>query len=597
MLSADDRKLRVVDACLEHVADGIVVKMRKVWTQSDPMDKLDEFRRQQTDPSQRMELTDPSAMLRFACKHFRELGIQKRDATDLREFRNQVAHKNRSRQGAPVALDAKLVETRLSQAASMLGQLGCNTLATKVKDLLQWYLIGAPERTDANGTMAEPRGTPDPPTLYGAAGGEVLHEGNAFSPSPDQQEALDAIQAWWKGGTQRFVLGGLAGSGKTRLVPEILRTLGLEPTEVRIAAPTNKACEVLRARLHGRVKCDPSTIHKLLYRYAIPPSWDGEDMVWKVEGLKPPAHGVRLVVCDEASMLTTLDVESLEGSYRVLYLGCEEQLPAIAKGDDWMGRPLQASTLCTRPDKSLTSSHRHANESTIRQLAWGIARENLEGLRSDGSVEYLSEAKGKIDRKRFARLLADAHVVLVARNVTRVRLNQYIREVLGHRRNPADWIPKVGELLVAHESTDIPDQPRIPNGQQLVVEAVHEVGWVPKASTGSLAGYVEVEARFRDMPSTRGCWKLSQEMLTGRHVIDDRVVTTHVAGQRTGLVRCDWGYALTVHKAQGSEWDRVVIVDDGAYQRVGKKRWLYTSITRAKERVSIVVPKEDTDLF
>ena len=50
----------------------------------------------------------------------------------------------------------------------------------------------------------------------------------------------------------------------------------------------------------------------------------------------------------------------------------------------------------------------------------------------------------------------------------------------------------------------------------------------------------------------------------------------------------DYGYALTVHKAQGSQWDNVVLFDESYAFRETRARWLYTAITRAAERLTIV---------
>ena len=50
----------------------------------------------------------------------------------------------------------------------------------------------------------------------------------------------------------------------------------------------------------------------------------------------------------------------------------------------------------------------------------------------------------------------------------------------------------------------------------------------------------------------------------------------------------DYGYALTVHKAQGSQWDDVLLFDESYCFRADRWRWLYTGITRAAERITIV---------
>ena len=50
----------------------------------------------------------------------------------------------------------------------------------------------------------------------------------------------------------------------------------------------------------------------------------------------------------------------------------------------------------------------------------------------------------------------------------------------------------------------------------------------------------------------------------------------------------DYGYALTVHKAQGSQWDDIVLFDESFAFKDTRERWLYTAITRAAERITIV---------
>ena len=51
----------------------------------------------------------------------------------------------------------------------------------------------------------------------------------------------------------------------------------------------------------------------------------------------------------------------------------------------------------------------------------------------------------------------------------------------------------------------------------------------------------------------------------------------------------DYGYALTVHKAQGSQWDDIVLFDESYAFREHRSRWLYTGITRAAKKITIVI--------
>jgi len=51
----------------------------------------------------------------------------------------------------------------------------------------------------------------------------------------------------------------------------------------------------------------------------------------------------------------------------------------------------------------------------------------------------------------------------------------------------------------------------------------------------------------------------------------------------------DFGYVLTVHKAQGSQWDDVVLFDESGAFPENRDRWLYTGVTRAAKRLTLVV--------
>lgn len=172
-----------------------------------------------------------------------------------------------------------------------------------------------------------------------------------------------------------------------------------------------------------------------------------------------------------------------------------------------------------------------------------------------------------------------------------MRINEIIRELRQHSRFPGDWVPKHGELLVAMESAsteNLGGRAAVSNGQQLVVERAVRVVERTKVSTQELVECLEVDARFADRPDVRGSWLISKEMLLGKHVVGDEVCTRAIAGPRSGILRRDWGYALTVHKAQGSEWGRVLVVDHGGYAHVSKQQWNYVALTRARATVTVV---------
>ena len=108
---------------------------------------------------------------------------------------------------------------------------------------------------------------------------------------------------------------------------------------------------------------------------------------------------------------------------------------------------------------------------------------------------------------------------------------------------------------------------------------------------------VEIEAHFKDDPSKCGRWLISKEMLLGMQVIGDKIITRGIAGPRSGIVRCEWGYALTVHKAQGSEWGQVLVVDHGSYDKIGAGEWNNVALTRARNTVTVVRLSKDSALL
>ncbi|MGZ5999644.1 MAG: ATP-binding domain-containing protein, partial [Rhizomicrobium sp.] len=59
--------------------------------------------------------------------------------------------------------------------------------------------------------------------------------------------------------------------------------------------------------------------------------------------------------------------------------------------------------------------------------------------------------------------------------------------------------------------------------------------------------------------------------------------------QRKKYDEFDYGYVLTVHKAQGSQWDDVVLFDESFAFPESRARWLYTGITRAAKTLTVVV--------
>ncbi len=600
MLTPDDRKLRVVDSALETLAQGI----GNAVTACFPNRTVEEIIHASPSLKQyqaeffKSAASDPSTMLNVAIDHAKSLGLDVGDLHELRKFRNDVTHKKPTAGARNIALDGRRVFAELTRVALVLRRLNQPSQEASVTRCLRYYVDGAPERwidpaPDSRDPL-DPRIALRPPPRKVRKARKVSTLSNKGL-SEDQSKAVALIDEWWRGDKRRFVVAGAAGTGKTRLIIEVFRQLKVDPATVWLVGPTNKACEVMRMRLVELPDFRPrvSTFHKLLYRYDVPPPWDGENPTFRIVGNKLAQRETRLVICDEASMLCDLDVEALESSYRVLYFGDSAQLPAITENREWQCRKAIASTLLLTPDAVLTTIHRQSEGSSINDAAEIIksGADLQPGLWDDDATRVLDESEGHVDRESFHQLLKDADAVLVARNATRIRLNQIIRDLRGYATFPGDWIPKSGERIVSIDRTQESSffgQPTITNGQHLIVDHVVRIEAGTNSSTGCPIEIAIVRAHFHDAPEVRGEWPISQEMLVGKHVVGDEVITRLVAGPKSGVLRCDWGYAITVHKAQGSEWNRVLVVDHGGYDKVGARNWNYVALTRARRIVTVV---------
>jgi exodeoxyribonuclease-5 len=74
-------------------------------------------------------------------------------------------------------------------------------------------------------------------------------------------------------------------------------------------------------------------------------------------------------------------------------------------------------------------------------------------------------------------------------------------------------------------------------------------------------------------------------VLAHRHVFEDRELSPWEVKEAQQF---DFAYALTVHKAQGSQWPNVMIIDESGCFRQDSRKWLYTALTRASESVTVV---------
>jgi exodeoxyribonuclease-5 len=257
-------------------------------------------------------------------------------------------------------------------------------------------------------------------------------------------------------------------------------------------------------------------------------------------------------VIDECSMVDAeLGRDLMSFGVPVLVLGDPAQLPPVAGGGFFTD---------VEPDAMLTEVHRQAQDSPIVRLSMQVrAGERL----APGEYGKTSVVR----RADFdpARAL-ETDQILVGRNATRRAYNARLRERLGF----TDPMPVAGDKLVCLRNN---------------------------RKKGLFNG---------------GLWQVAEKPSTRRQVLKLRLRADEGAGGKgvkvsvrpecfTGAIeQLDWpmrkkhdefdyGYVLTVHKAQGSQWDDVVLFDESFAFPDSRERWLYTGITRAAKRLTVVV--------
>jgi UvrD-like helicase C-terminal domain/AAA domain len=399
----------------------------------------------------------------------------------------------------------------------------------------------------------------------------------------DQQQdgVLASLAEWHAQGLGQFItVGGYAGTGKTHVAARVAARLGLPENRIARCAPTGKAALVLQDRLEREgLAAEVRTIHSLIY---LPQEWNlcgcgrcrtpgrigertepgtcrqplrnrrGHVRVARTYVLRPGGlPGISLIIADEGSMIGRAEWDNL------LRLGVR----IIVFGDHGQLKPVKSSfSLMADPDLRLEVVRRQAAGDPITVMAT-LAR-------TTGWIPH--GAYGPLARKLTpeqanvseAARWRPGTLMIAARRATAVRLNQMIR---------ADHLPGVTTTLAAGDQVICLQNDRglgIRNGQILTVAEI-----------------VSDDDRKITFITSEGEELTAAAAQFGEDELLERSETPGWAGL------FGYGYCITCHKSQGSEADRVIVVEeDWPRNPDERRRWLYTACTRARTELTVVGP-------
>jgi exodeoxyribonuclease-5 len=383
----------------------------------------------------------------------------------------------------------------------------------------------------------------------------------------DQQKWFDTIYDWYhscKYASSSIVMAGFAGTGKTTITGHLVDSFHKDGISVACATFTGKASIVLSQKINNYFNNYIGTIHGLIYKPVI-------DKHGMLDGFtRAKTIDFDVIIVDECSMINReIKKDLLSFGVPVIFIGDSFQLPPISNDN---------FNIFEKTQYELKTIHRQAENSPIIKLSMRIRNgEWIDcGIFGRGCAK-MSWHNENTQKALFNHNPNSNDIILCGMNKTRIAINNMIRKKQNFDRPE----PKQNDKIVCLQNNH---SLGIMNGQLGFVNEIklfEDYAYIINMNFGK---FDQNHFVYKD-----GFGKIKQTEYYG--MCTKQKTKNDLKKQKfEKLDLFDFGYALSVHKSQGSSWDRVILIEErNPYQSDEEfAKWLYTGVTRAENKILIV---------
>ena len=434
-----------------------------------------------------------------------------------------------------------------------------------------------------------------------------------FIPNDQQTEALNKINDFLKSNKKVMTLSGYAGTGKTSIMEMIAEKAKMDKKKIIFTATTNKATQVLKAKVE-HIGFPVMTANKA-FGIALEPGdkqeYDADDL--KAVLVESKVAGSDAAIIDEASMISQENFDILtsiakETGLKIIFVGDVAQLPPVERDNN----SVKLSPVFTNKQGdviTLTKVERTGDNAILKEATNLRDGEELSGVSSfnkDGKGVAYIKPSSQEERNKIIKTFApkmkddpDYFRILTYSNKSVAQYNDTVRRLLGYNDNT----PRVGETILGYANYDYNKQTRqygfINSGSYKVVSVapskvkkIHIEGEtvsldvVPVTIEGIDGGthtYDMVDIKGNEankkavtkiakaLSNLWAQWKSTPAISQKRIILEvinglekSLFVNDNIFNERGYKLlnkRYDFGYAMTIHKSQGSTFKNVLLDD------------------------------------